>query len=305
MSFKRIAFITVLLIAGIVAAVPAVELQSSFFDRQKQSLKYSYTHQVLNASIGDEFTDTDNSADNNFDMKEQKPGYKSPGKAFIYSLAVPGLGQYYYGSKAKAAFFLGTEITAWTLYLVWHADGEDLTDEFEAFNREHWHESRYVEYLRLAYNGCTDDEDIPDDQDEGIIHNLPDTRTQQYYEMTGKYDQFAWGWEDAELDGYTLDTINPPPKIYEENTTPYSSLRFIYEDMRDDANKKFDNANKMIVVSIVNRLISSFEAFFMTKHRNNQNKGDGSFFTRVDIDARMKTYYSVNDTPFFKMTFKF
>lgn len=308
MSLKKIISITVIFIVVVAVGVPAVDLPSSVFEQERQALKYSYAQLALSSGLDDEFDDA-GSPDNNFEQREKRPGYKSPGKALVYSLAVPGLGQYYYGSKTKAAFFLGTEITAWTLYFIWHADGEDLTDEFEAFNREHWHESRYVEYIQMAYGELyTDDEDIPDNINDGIIHHLPDTRTQQYYEMTGKYDQFAWGWEDAVLDGDSLGDFtssDPPPKIVNEETAPYSSLRFIYEDMRDDANKKFDNANKMIVVSIVNRLISGFEAYFMTKHRNKQNGANNNFFSRVDIDARMKSYYAVNDTPFLKMTFKF
>lgn len=29
-------------------------------------------------------------------------------------------------------------------------------------------------------------------------HHLPDKKTQEYYEMIGKYDQFRWGWDDYE-----------------------------------------------------------------------------------------------------------
>jgi hypothetical protein len=29
-----------------------------------------------------------------------------------------------------------------------------------------------------------------------LSHHLPDTKTEQYYEMIGKYDQFRWGWDD-------------------------------------------------------------------------------------------------------------
>ena len=62
-------------------------------------------------------------------------GYKSPAKAFILSLAVPGLGQYYYGSKIKPLVFLGVEVTSWVLYFKWNSEGDDITAEFEAFNR--------------------------------------------------------------------------------------------------------------------------------------------------------------------------
>lgn len=37
----------------------------------------------------------------------------SPGKAFLLSLVLPGIGEYYGGSRKMAAVFLGTEIALW------------------------------------------------------------------------------------------------------------------------------------------------------------------------------------------------
>jgi hypothetical protein len=233
--------------------------------------------------------------------------YKSPVKAILLSLAVPGLGQYYYGSKVKSAIFLGTEITAWVLHVKWHSDAQSMTDDFEAYNREHWLESRYSRYLELAFDGYTDDDDIPDSV-AGISHHLPDTQTQQYFEMTGKYNQFAWGWDDAVLNGDSLsdfDESNPPPKILSEETTPYSARRFEYETMRLDANNKFNDANKMITVAIINHLISGFEAYFMTRHRNKRAEDNTNVFSRIHFEAGMKTLYTYKDTPFFKMNYQF
>ena len=237
----------VIFVLGTVAG--AVELKPSVFESELQAIRYDYS---LLAMAADDFQEFSQEADTAVTLIK-KNKYKSPLKAMLLSLAVPGLGQYYYGSKVKSAIFLGTEITTWALHINWHADGEDMTDEFEAFNREHWLESRYSRYLELAF-GYTDDDDIPDSVG-GITHHLPNTRTQQYYEMTGKYNQFAWGWDDAVLNGDSLsdfDESNPTPKIASDETTPYSALRLQYEEMRGDANSKLDDANKMITVAILN-----------------------------------------------------
>ena len=284
-------------------AAGAVELKPSVFESELQAIRYDYS---LLAMAADDFEEISQAADTSVTlMKKNK--YKSPVKALLLSLAVPGLGQYYYGSKVKSAVFLGTEITAWTLHIKWHGDAEDMTDEFEAFNREHWLESRYSRYLELAFDGYTDDDDIPDSVG-GITHHLPNTLTQQYYEMTGKYNQFAWGWDDAVLNGDSLedfDESNPTPKITSDDTTPYSALRFQYEDMRADANDKFNVANKMITVAIINRIISGFEAYFMTRHRNKKVENSPDVFSRVHFEAGLKTFYTYKDTPFFKMSYQF
>ena len=283
-------------------AAGAVELKPSVFETELQAIRYDYS---LMAMAADDFEEISQGADTSMTIIK-KNKYKSPVKAMLLSLAVPGLGQYYYGSKVKSAVFLGTEITAWTLHIMWHQDAEDMTDEFEAFNREHWLESRYSRYLELAFNGYTDDEDIPDSIG-GITHHLPNTQTQQYYEMTGKYNQFAWGWDDAVLNDSVLEDYDSTTikKIASDDTTPYSALRFEYETMRADANDKFNDANKMITVAIINRIISGFEAYFMTRHRNKKADDDSNVFSRVHFEAGLKTFYTYKDTPFFKMSYQF
>ena len=54
---------------------------------------------------------------------------KSPAKALLLSLVVPGLGQFYNGSRLKAVGFLGVEISTWVLYGKWHGQADDMTAE--------------------------------------------------------------------------------------------------------------------------------------------------------------------------------
>jgi hypothetical protein len=236
--------------------------------------------------------------------------YKSPAKAFFLSLAVPGLGQYYYGSRIKPFIFLGVEAATWAVYLKWHKDGSNITDEFEAFNRTHWAESRYQEYLLMNY-GVTDDDSVAAQYYE-ISHHLPDTRTQQYYEMTGKYDQFSWGWDDAMYKGhgytYYVDTsASGLPRLILDSI-PTSANRNWYENRRKDANDKFDQAKKMIMVSLVNHVVSAFEALYQTKKLKNQTeekKDEFSENTSWKFSAKLKSYHSRRDTPYVTVTLKF
>jgi hypothetical protein len=218
------------------------------------------------------------------------------------SAAVPGAGQFYNGSRIKPLFFLGAEIVAWGLHFKWQGEGNDATDLFEAFNREHWSREAYSTYLLYVYG-------VMSDSSLGTSHHLPGTDTQQYFEMTGKYNQFAWGWDDATYNDSTLDMYappaDPPPKIASDGTTPYSANRFIYEDMRFDANNNYDRARKMIIVSILNRLVSSFEAYFAAR-RHNENAGrEGSAFGGLSVRASLKTYHAKRDTPFVRLAYKF
>ncbi|MDD4918047.1 MAG: hypothetical protein PHE72_09575 [candidate division Zixibacteria bacterium] len=237
------------------------------------------------------------------------PGEKSPVKAMLLSLAVPGAGQWYYGSRIKPFVFLGLEALAWGLHAHYHYNGEDMTDEFEAFNREHWSQQAYADYLNWAYDGLTI-KDLEDTVIPGLTHHLPDTRTQQYYEMTGKYNQFAWGWDDANLQGLMLyadySQSNPPPKI--DQGVPASPRRDKYEDMRGDANHEFKKAGRMLVGVVVNHVVSGLEAFFMTRHRNRQLRGDDEaeeFLSNLSIEPSLRSVYRFQDTPYVQVNYSF
>jgi hypothetical protein len=238
--------------------------------------------------------------------------YKSPSRAFVYSMLLPGAGQYYYGSKIKPVVFLATEAVGWAFALKYHGEGEDATDAYEAFSGDHWYRDRYETFLASNYWGSTDP--IKDFPDSGIVwkeltETLPDTETQQYFEMTGKYDQFSWGWDDAlDTAGHAwdhLDTTAPvPPRVTDAGSTPFSINRVAYEDMRDDANSKYNKSMRFVFVIMANHLISGFEAYFATKKHNNRMRHEEEF-ARFGIDADVRSYSSWKDTPYVTLSYKF
>lgn len=282
----------------------AVQLKPSVFDQERTKIRFEYaTAYTQGVGIADQKFDAVSAETGSAQPVQYK--HKSPVKAFLLSMAVPGLGQFYYGSRIKPVIFLGAEVATWALYLKWHGEGDDLTSDFETFNRTHWSRNAYEnEYLYWVF-GVNDDDSI---SAPGITHHLPDTETQQYFEMTGKYDQFAWGWDDATLNGQTLSDFgegNPPPAITGGATVPGSPNRETYETMRNDANNKYDNADKMVIVAIVNRLISGFEAYFTTRSHNNQVEESSEEFSRFQVRAKLLSYRVRRDTPFLQFTYKF
>lgn len=288
-----------LLIAA--ASANAKPSEQNSFDQELQKIKYSYALALSDGKVSlyeqAEFDSDDNSSRN-----VSKSGYKSPSKAFLLSLALPGLGQYYYGSRIKPVAFLGVEAFAWLMRSKWNSQGTDLTAEFEQFNRDHWSQTVYEEYLFTVY-GVMDDDSV---NQQEASHHLPDTRTQQYYEMTGKYDQFSWGWDDAKLNGLTYANWDStfPTAVVGGTTVPNSARRLLYETMRNDANKKFDKANKMLMMVFANHLISAVEAFLSTKKRNESNSFDPEF-SRLKVETNIKSTYGWRDTPYLSVGYKF
>ena len=289
--------LSVSLLMIVATTVSAAETSLSTFDEAGLQLRYGSTAAWMEVDAS--------GAGTSEAATPKSYTYKSPGKAFALSVLMPGLGQYYYGSRVKPWLFFGAEVTAWVLYFKWDGDYNDLTTAFEQFQRAHWSRDDYRTYLESAY-GFSDDDSI--DATE-ISHHLPDSETGQYFEMTGKYGQFAWGWDDALRDGKPLDsflTAGDGLRIVGDSTTPYSARRLAYVDMRKEANDKYDQARAMILVSLANRLISGFEAFLTTKHHNKHAASRGGVeFSQVDIRASMRSYNSPSDTPFLTATVRF
>jgi hypothetical protein len=299
----------VLLSAG--TAFADVKLDQSPMERELARIQFESATQSVSQLLADDFSDGEGAGFT--DNPSQVPGKKSPFKAFALSAAVPGLGQLYNGHELRAAGFFGLDVTAWILHFTWHADASNMEDEFEAFNREHWSEADYDAYLMSAYpeyiDSATmtiDDNWIPEPE---ISHHLPDTRTQQYYEMTGKYDQFVWGWDDAVYQDMTLSewlgSGQQMVRITDNGIAPFSARRFVYEEMRNDANNKFDDANRMIIVSIVNRLISGFEALLSAKSHNSNLTRASVSPPRLKVRAQLKSVYEWNDTPYLNIAWRF
>ncbi len=293
------------LLSLIILTFPVVSQATEFmqftqFEIVQSQIKYSLVanniaDQKLMETASDEITYLSGSS-------EKKSGdYKSPGKAFAMSLIVPGWGQHYTGgSKIKSLAFFGTEVASWFLYFKWEKDADDLTDVYEAFNNAHWIEARYDSMIAWTYDA------LPDGSKPEISHHLPDTKTQQYYEMTGKYDQFVWGWDDALLLSDSsvygdYDAINYFQQVVGAGV-PDSPRRTAYEIMRDDANNKYDQARKMIYVSMLNRMFSAFEAMIAAKKHN---KKSGASSSNLSAEVSLKNYYVQRDTPFITLKMKF
>ena len=88
------------------AAASSMELPRSFFDRGREGTKFEMSLPSMPAAAsfaagGSPWTDPEDS--------RGRPHLKSPVRGFFYSLLVPGLGQFYYGSRIKPLVFLSVE----------------------------------------------------------------------------------------------------------------------------------------------------------------------------------------------------
>ncbi len=222
-----------------------------------------------------------------FDEELYQMKHHSTGRAFLYSLLLPGAGELYTGSKLKAAFFFGVEVFSWYQYVTNYGDGQDLEDQYRDYANQYWNPGDYRAWL-------IDEVGIPADslpyineegEEEFFTHHLPGFKTQQYYEMIGKYDQFVYGWEDTD---------------YASGDSLSENHRIKYLSMRQESNSKFDTARNYAIVSIANRVISAFDAALSARRLN--KKADR--FSEVRLKARLADYHG-EKIPKLVFTYKF
>ena len=174
---------------------------------------------------------------------------KSSKRAFLLSALVPGLGEWYAGSKKRGLAFLGAEATLVGLWAAWRGKGNDLEEEFRAVADEHWDPLNYLVWR-----------DSPISRNSSITHALPcssevvevyipamreggrtsfggcaPSEIQQYYELVGKYDQFVAGWRDVVWDDNTGNPVEPTEVDSVENFRSERRLR--YEGQRNESNR--------------------------------------------------------------------
>jgi hypothetical protein len=174
---------------------------------------------------------------------------KKPVLAAALSAAVPGAGEFYAGSWIKGTVFIAIEVAAWAGYAHYTDKGNELRTTFRHYADTHW--------FKLGENPADPSLGYdPNDPTVPSTHGLPESKTQQYYEMIGKYDQFEKGWDD-----WSKGVLVRP------DMTPH---RDYYESMRHDHNHQLINASRCTMAALTNHLLSALDAAW-TVHRRNRS----------------------------------
>jgi len=218
-------------------------------------------------------------------------GKKSALLAGVMSLAVPGTGEFYTKSYWRAGGFVLAEAGLWVFYAVYSSKGDQQTTLFQNFADDHWSVVRYAQWIqdnapklnpdvtsftgymipgtenlrpweRVYWNKLNDVESwIAQMSGNGFTHLLPHRPEQQYYELIGKYPQFAAGWDDA--------GAMTPERILKSEV----SQQFLdYAAMRGKANDYYNIATTGSVLLVVNHLLSAIDAAWSAAQFNNQVK---------------------------------
>lgn len=249
---------------------------SSVMLEQAQSGELNYLAQAIN--------DTTSTAAVPF------PLIKSPRKALLFSAVIPGAGELYAKSYIFAAAFLAVETTLWLMYNKYQKKGEDLENEFEDYADDHWRLEIYEAWLgsdEAVQNGLNEESErthtLPRDENTDEV-----IKTQQYYEMIGKYNQFYAGWDDSGW-SFSGGTLTPDGSYsYSDIRSP---VRLKYMDMREDSNIQLKNATTMVSIVILNHIVSAVDAAWASYRYNKNYAKKHNTSLRLDTIRHAKRVY--------------
>ncbi|MBI3585746.1 MAG: hypothetical protein HY088_01290 [Ignavibacteriales bacterium] len=217
---------------------------------------------------------------------EQK---KSPLLAGLFSAAIPGTGELYTQNYWRAGGFLAAEVALWIVYAAYTSKGNNQTDFFQNYADEHWSVVLYAQWIEKyggqlnpdagGFSGLVTgsgsqppwervdwaklnaaEDQIAKKSGNGFTHRLPRRPEQQYYELIGKYPQFAGGWDDGNITPSDIITSNVSPRFLE------------YSAMRGKANDFFNIASTSASVLVANHILSALDAAWSATQFNQQLK---------------------------------
>lgn len=229
---------------------------------------------------------------------------KSPLLAGLFSMILPGAGEFYAESYYKSAIFFALEAALVTVAITYNKKGDDKTKEFENYadnvtDKSGWSVVRYAQWINqykgqnIQINPNTNlkpwervnwsELNSVERQINGFSHTLARHGEQQYYEMIGKYHQFSPGWWD--FSGGSNNSEISPGYAY-------------YSGLRGEANDLYNISTKAVVGIYVNHFLSALDAVWSTVNFNK----DLAVKLRMDA-VQVANNYDMYPTVYLKYNF--
>lgn len=129
-----------------------------------------------------------------------RPKRKSMPKAMMFSLMVPGLGDFYAGNRGTGKLLLGTEIAIWLGYLGFQYYGNIQTDAFMLFAHENAGANQgrkdevYFDAVEVYRSSSEYNSYVY--EDARLLYPDDPERQNEYVQDNGYFGLDAWEWQE-------------------------------------------------------------------------------------------------------------
>jgi hypothetical protein len=224
-----------------------------------------------------------------------------PARPMLYSLILPGVGQWYNKSPAwKIGLFAGIEAASIFSRLQWRKKAEDIRLKYEIFADDNWDLETWVSNtlntplgnyadvhingthkLILVLSGSLAEQYgnyVSSDSLENNAHwvytgEVNVLRDRDFYENIGKYDQFVGGWTDCYGPANNQLWFEVEKDVGDSTEIIISTLnKEDYVGQRARSNVYLNMAKYAVSAVMFNHVISALEAVWSTQIRNRPKK---------------------------------
>ena len=186
-------------------------------------------------------------------LQLEESSSRSPGKAFVLSLLLPGLGEWYAGSPTKGKIFLVAEAAVWSSFAA-----------FEQYSS--WKKKDYQLYA-VSHAGVN-----------------PEGKDDDFYKQIGLY-QDIWSYNEEQLHIRDMDAVYwDEAQYFWEWDNTQSQAR--YSTLRESSRKAHRRALNMVGAAVLNRIVSAIDALRTAKAFNQKKALEEA--TGFDFDVRLK-----------------
>ncbi len=190
---------------------------------------------------------------------------KSANEAFLYSLAIPGMGQLYTGAK-HGYIYTAAEVGLLVTYFILRNNAVNTRDDYREVVRQNIIFEGPGNFE--AWDPIEDFEHATQYENWNHVYDSEETRTR-----TGK-----WYWKD----------LDPLLKNERDGTIEFDSkYRLEAFDLRQKANDTFQSARTVLGLVIFNHVFSAVEARITAKRWNQKQQQTRS--VEIDLQTDMST----------------
>jgi hypothetical protein len=178
----------------------------------------------------------------------------STSKAVLYSLLLPGLGDWQLGNRGRAAAFFAVEGAIWISYATFEVQGGQREDEYQ---------SLAVQFAGVTRTGHSDE----------YYAELREYDNSEQYEAAVKLDgriELATAGGLTAIGAEALEQYYTDHRVSDFEPWQWSSLdrRLQYSEVRSSSKTSYRRADYMLAAAAANRLVSAVFAFASARSVN-------------------------------------
>jgi hypothetical protein len=198
------------------------------------------------------------------DPETESTGELSIRRAVLYSLLLPGLGDWYAGNKGRAKTFFVVDAALWTTFIVFRVQGNQREEGYQNFA---------TEFAGVSGTGYSDE----------FYSTIGQFNRSDDYEADFKKDHRIDLWPDVGYDAMEKYYVENRVSDFQDWAWYSWELRVDYREMRSASKLSYRRSGYILALAVANRVVASIFAYQAVKSSRSRD-GEATESSRYRVD---------------------